>query len=336
MRVFSVKNKTYKKIAVMILGPLGDVINTSGVFRQLKKSYPESEISIITTSIGAIASKGIFEISNVYLYEKTKGSQGISTMLNFGKVMQNKFDLLVILDNSFRSALLGYLTGTPKRVGRRGEGRLLLLTDSIPYKKEEKNLEVHITEHYARCLKPLGIYEENITTHYEYTKEDENIVNKLLEENNLKGKKLLGYCPICHNLEKSMSVEDSIETLKLIKAYSDYEVIILGGADVSRHIKELKEECGDMFFDFTGKTTFPQSACLVDKCSKFISVDTSLMHLALALNVPTVSVFFTNIFKKWGPKDLETNRLILNLESKKISPDSIFEKFKQIKDKSFS
>lgn len=322
-----------KNIAVMILGPLGDVVNTSGVFRQLKKHYPDSILSIISSKSGVIASRGIPEIDEAYEYTRVKGFDGFKASFDFAKSVRNKFDLLIILDNSFRSAFLGFLIGTKKRIGRRCDGRTFLLTDTIPYLKEEKNLEIPVTEHYARCLIPLGVYEENIDTHYTYSKEDEDSVLKLISENNLEGKKILGFSPICHKADKSMRIEDVEGLIKLIKSNTDYEIAFLGGDDVTKLIAPLKKVCAGMFVDLTGKTTFTQAACLIDKCSKFVSVDTSLMHLAFAVKTPVVSVFFTNIFKKWGPRDLDFNRLILNMETSDISPKEVFEKLNELNDK---
>lgn len=319
---------SYERIAVMLLGPLGDVINASCVFSQLKKHYPNAEISIIGSPAGAAAVKGIPEISHIYKYDKKKDN-----MFKFALSLRNKFDLMVVLDNTLRAGMISFLSGTGKRVGREGDLKKILLTDTIPYLKEEKEMQIPVTEHYSRCLKPLGIYEENLEPHFVYSKEDEQNVEKIFEEYNLKDKKVLGLCTVTYNEEKSLTVEQSAEVIDLIKEKTDYKIIILGGKDAVEYVKRLEAKCSKSFVNLTGKTSFCESACIIDKCSKFISIDTSQMHLAFALRTPAVCLFFTNIFKKWGPRNFEINRLILNMKSKEISADNILKNLNELPDK---
>lgn len=326
-------DKKQKEIAVMILGPLGDVINTSGVFRTLKKAYPDTPLSIITIPAGMTASYGIPEISNRYLFDRSKkGLKGLLEIWKFAFANHGKFETIVILDTSFRSAHLAFMCGAKRRIGRRGNLRTPLLTGSIPFTKEEKN-DVYVAEYYARCLKPLGLYEPGIRTSFAYTKEDEQSVEELLKEYNLDGKKLLGFCPACGQEIKTMRAEDAAEFIDLVNKKGGYKVVITGGSDVSDFAARVKELCKTDFVDLTGKTKYGETAAVIDRCSKFVTVDTSCQHLALALKTPVVALFFNNLFTKWGPDDLNYNKIIVNLNDKKISAGEIYEKFCSVPDK---
>ena len=325
----------YKNIAVMILGPLGDVINTSCVFSQLKKAYPDSDISIITIPAGVAAIKGIPEITKVYVYERNKKQRlkDIIGLFCFARKIRGKFDLMVVLDNTLHAGLISFLSGTPKRVGREGDFKKILLTDTIPYLKEEKLSKIPIKEHYMRCLKPLGLYVENIDTFFKYTDDDVQNVQKIFNEYKLNGRKILGFCPMSSASKKSMRIDDAVAFIDRIKETTDYEVIILGGNDVKFYSDELEKKCESSFVNLVGKTSFTESACIIDKCSKFVSIDTSQMHLAFAMKTPTVAIFFTNIYEKWGPRKFDINRLIVNLNSKEMLPDAILQQLSEISDK---
>ena len=315
-----------KEIAVMILGPLGDVINSSGVFKALKKAYPNNPLSIITIPAGITASYGIPEISNRYLFDRSKkGFKGLLEIWKFALKNHGKFDTIVILDTSFRSAHLAFMTGAKRRIGRRCNLRSFLLTGSIPFTKEEKN-DVYVAEYYARCLKPLGLYQENIETSFSYTQNDEENVNKLLKEYKLENQKLLGFCPACHSVKKSMQASDAAEFIDLVNQNGDYKIVVVGGNDISDYAARLKELCKTEFTDLTGKTQYGETACIIDKCSKFVSVDTSCQHLALALKTPVVSIFFSNLYKKWGPNDWAYNSIILNQNDKQIPASELYKK----------
>lgn len=322
-----------REIAVMILGPLGDVINTSGVFCELKNAYPDTPISIITIPSGLTASYGIPEISNRYVFDRSKkGFKGLLEIWKFALTNFGKFETIVILDTSFTSAHLAFMTGAKKRIGRRGNCRTFLLTQSIPFTKEEKN-DVYVAEYYARCLKPLGLYKEGIKTSFSYTEKDRKNIDKLITENKLDNKKLLGFCPACHAKEKTLNINDAANFIDLINEKKDYKIAIVGGSDVSDYAKELKKLCKTEFIDLTGKTSYGETACFIDRCSKFVSVDTSCQHLAIALKTPVVALFFSHLFSKWGPSDLKFNKLLINKEDKSIEPKCIVEQLNEIKDK---
>lgn len=322
-----------KNIAVMISGPLGDVINTSGIFRHLRGLYPDANISIITINRGLAAVDGIAEIDNVYYYDKRKP---LLDIIKFGLSLRGKFDTVIVLDNQLRGALLSFLTGAKVRVGRGEQFRELFLTDLIPHLDEEKKLKVHVTEHYARCLKPLGIYKEGLETYFSFKEEDEKNVSELLKKEGLENKKLIGICPACHSAEKSLLVPTAAAIISRINNEKKYKVVIIGGNDIRDFVNELREFSNLEYYDFAGKTKFLETAALIDKCEKFISVDTCCMHLALARKVPTTAIFFSKLFTKWGPKDLKRNNCIVSLDTKNIDIEKVMESVASLPEKNLN
>jgi len=326
--------KEYKRIVVSLLGPLGDVINTSPVFRRLKECYPNAKIDLVTVQSGVEASYGIPEISNRFIFKKQYGFKGFLEIIKFARRL-GKIDLYVCLDNSFRSAFIARLSGAKERIGRKGELKeFLLLNKTIPYLKEEKEVQIPVYEHYYRILKNLKIYDHNNKTSFYYSENDKLIAQKLLQEKCKTEKPKLGLCLLGGNRLKSVEIDNAIEIINRIKALDTHELIVVGGNDVKERVKELNQKTNNAFVDFTGLTNYAQSAYLIDNCEKFISVDTSPMHLAIALKTPTIAIFFSDIYKKWGPEDLNYNRLILNQQNKYVSSDEVIEDLQNMKDKS--
>lgn len=321
------------KIAVMILGPLGDVINTSGIFKRLRETFPDAVLSIITINTGIKASYGIKEIDERYVFNEPLDNHKLIETIKFGLSIRGNFDTVLVLDNSLRSAICAFFTGAKRRIGRGRELRELFLTDIIPYLPEERNDEIHVSEHFSRCLKPLGVYKKNMGTYFEFSDEDEKFVSKLLKENGIKeNENFVGLCPACHSEKKSMSIKDTAEIIKKINENGN-KVILVGGSDISEFVTQLKDYGNLDYIDFTGKTSFTQTASLIDKCSKFVSVDTSCMHLSFARKVPTVSIFFSKLYKKWGALDKDRNANYVNLQDKKVDVDLVMKKLKSLPEK---
>ncbi len=324
--------KDNERIGVLILGYLGDVINTSGIFRHIKSVKPDVNLSIITLKSSIPAAKGIKEIDNIYPADESV-RYSVANTIKFAFSLRNKFDTIIVLDNSLRTAYLAFFTGAKRRIGRGRELRELFLTDVIPYPKEERDCAVPVWEHYARCLIPLKLYKENIGTFFDFPPEDDNFVTNLLKKEGLYGEKLAGICPACLKKWKSMKFDDILNLIKHLNQKTNYKAVIIGGEDIVYLTEKLKQDKSAVFYDFAGRTSFAQTCALIDKCAKFISIDTSCLHLALARKVPTLAIFYSNLYKKWGPSDLSYNALYVNEFSKDTDINVLLEKFNALSDK---
>lgn len=69
----------------------------------------------------------------------------------------------------------------------------------------------------------------------------------------------------------------------------DVGFVILGGKDAGAAAREAAEGCNNVL-DFTGKTTIPGAAAMVEQCDAYLGSDTGLMHFAAAFGKPCVLV----------------------------------------------
>lgn len=80
-----------------------------------------------------------------------------------------------------------------------------------------------------------------------------------------------------------------------------YRVIIVGSntdKDDAQIIRNIAPEAKDL----TGKTTLKDIAFLLKKCRLLITADSGLLHLAVGVGTPTVSLFGSGIENKWSPR----------------------------------
>jgi heptosyltransferase-2 len=71
----------------------------------------------------------------------------------------------------------------------------------------------------------------------------------------------------------------------------DCQIILLGGKDDWKTDEEVKRKADSDLINFSGKTTVREAVYLISQCALFISNDSGLMHIAGALNIPTVAIF---------------------------------------------
>ena len=77
---------------------------------------------------------------------------------------------------------------------------------------------------------------------------------------------------------------------KLSEMYAA-QIIIMGGKGDTETAGEVKKLALTELINLAGKTNMFEAIYLISRCSLFISNDSGLMHVAGALNVPTIAVF---------------------------------------------
>jgi len=77
-----------------------------------------------------------------------------------------------------------------------------------------------------------------------------------------------------------------------------FNIVLIGGSDDAEAAQEMKNQCRAALLDMTGKTTWGQTAALLNRCHGFLGVDSGTAHLAAAEGIPSVVLF--------GPSSPET------------------------------
>jgi lipopolysaccharide heptosyltransferase II len=219
---------------------------------------------------------------------KDKGTKGFLSLTT--ALRKRRFDMVIDLQNNRRSHVLSYLTLAPQRFGYDNQKLGFLLNRRI----KDQNPGIDPVTHQFRILKMLDIDLKNPHLELWPTEEDQNYVDEFLKEQWLSAN------------QKIIGINISASKRWLTKSWP------------LRHIKELCEELGhrDIRIVLTGtdqdsaladtlvagikntklinacaKTTINQLACLIKRCSVYISSDSAPLHIAAAMDTPFVALF---------------------------------------------
>lgn len=119
----------------------------------LHQTYPQAEIALLIRKPFKKVLQHFPHCQEFYDWP-----QGVRQTLKWLKQMrqQKKFDLGILLTNSFSSAFLFFLLRIPERLGYARDGRSFLLTQKIaPPKKDGKILPSSMVDYYQSLLIPL-------------------------------------------------------------------------------------------------------------------------------------------------------------------------------------
>ncbi len=224
------------------------------------------------------------------------------------------FSLALLVNHSFRSALVARLAGIPKIIGHSSEGRRLLLSHSLPYSEVEWE-----AWSYLDLLKPLGMPAAKVQPRICVSDEERLAGSSLLNG------ATVGIQPGARFGKKQLPIDISIDVAKRLQQKGK-KIALLGGADEAKFSERVLAELPEPAIDLIGKTTVRQSLGAISALGVMIGSDTGLMHMAAAVGCPTITVFGPTPASKWGHTDPPHQVLLAHGgEMARTDPDELFQ-----------
>ena len=266
-----------QKIIVRFPNWLGDLVMAQPILAALKETYPESELTALVKSPLHLVLKNDPSLDHLWLLEDSPPA----------RLKREKFDLGVLLTNSFSSALHFFQGRVKKRLGYKSDLRSLLLNLRAPFNKKKEHQFIS----YQRVLSPLNFPFAFEPPHlYLSGVEKEQAHKRLLDLGYRKNKKLIAFSPFAaFGKAKCWPLENYLSLAKKLIAKKDAYVLFLGEKVFQKELDRRVKD--DRFLNLVGKTTLRELIALLNEADLVVANDSGPMHLAAALNTPLIALF---------------------------------------------
>src|SRR5437773_9078233 len=146
---------------ILVVQPswVGDAVMATPALRAIRQLYPDSHISYLLRRYVKPIYNGMPWADKLITYRtgRTKAKAGKGMFDLAARLRAGKFDLAILLPNSFKSALLCKVAGIDRIVGYERDGRGLLLSDKLlPAKERGKYVPTPIVHYYLGVARYLG------------------------------------------------------------------------------------------------------------------------------------------------------------------------------------
>lgn len=294
-----------KQILVIRLSSLGDILLTTPVIRALKSRYDTSEITFLCKEQYLNAIESNRNVSRV-LVLKTD----VNEIEIIGKIKEGDFDLIVDLQNNFRSRnLLKEIKCKSFRFNKPTIKKFLLVNFKINFFKKY----LSIPELYANSVPGLELDEDGID--FEAPHEYKSPLNP--------DGKYIGFIPGSKHFTKRWPDEYYIKLGLLLNKYG-FTILLFGGSDdsaicnkIAGQITKAKDLCND--------NNLYQTYSDMKMCSLIIGNDSGLTHAASASYVPMIVLFGSSV-EQFGFAPYKREAVILQNETLKCRPCSHYGK----------
>src|SRR5690349_19566635 len=148
-----------RKVLVVQPSWVGHAVMAAPTLRALRELYPAAHISYLMRRYVKPVYSGMPWADQLITYRtgKTKAKAGKGLIDLAGRLRAAKFDLAILLPNSFKTALVCKMANVPRVVGYERDGRGFLLTDKLlPVKERGKFVPTPIIKSYLGIASYLG------------------------------------------------------------------------------------------------------------------------------------------------------------------------------------
>jgi heptosyltransferase I len=310
-------SRDFRKILLIKLSAVGDVVHTIPVFNALRRRYPSAQIDwLVTTAIAELLRHNP-AISNVIDFARDDWSKPW-TMTPFvnsarlaSKLRAEAYDLVLDLHGQLRTGVLVLTSGAPVRIGfdrprasvwdasartfpvearkhawqGAREGSWLAYTHHIPV----PTLDAHAVERYLRVSAMLGLERGPPDFSFPIPQAANTRVDVLLRERGLVGAPLLAMAPSTIWETKHWGTSKFAEVARHFQR-KGFAVALMGSSR-ERTVCEEVARLAPGAVNIAGETTLTELAALIRRSTISVTNDSGPMHLAVALDRPVVSIF---------------------------------------------
>ena len=301
---------------------MGDLVLTTPIFRELKRVFPDAEITLLTSSGTGSVLNNNPHIDHFIWHKRKESYSELNKLIK--KLHKEKFDLVYDAHRSLRSIWIVWnLTRfgfhkTPKvwLIKKRSWQRSLLINFKLNFLNNTPPQRQHL-------LLPLQNQTSLVLNNHTELFPDQNTVMQIknfLNKNNLLQKKYIAIGASASYPLKRWPLKYFQELIsKLIK--QDCPVVLVGGANEPENTK-LEHDFSGKVINAAGKFTPLESAELLRHARIVVTNDTSISHLAEAMQTPAI-VFFGPTVGEFGyPPFLKESKIMETKEKLSCRPCS--------------
>lgn len=286
---------------------LGDLLASVSLFRAIKETYPQAEISLVLSPENY---KGLVKsrfLQRLFIFDKKKLINPFYFFRTI-KFLREGYDLVivpVVVSISFTSNLLARIAKTKTRIGPNFlNGQL---NQSRFFFDRRVNLDwrsqpdSNVAERILDIVRPFGINTENFKSEISFDENDIDAAKEFINEFADKSKKLLVGLHVGAGKPTNRWSLDKYAALvaRIDRNYSANFYLTVGWAE-KEELDYLSNHCEVKFGKFINRP-ISQIAALISLSDLFISNDTGIMHVAGTTDTPQISIFGpTNPFN-WAP-----------------------------------
>lgn len=294
-----------KKILIIRLRRIGDIIMTTPAVSALRKSFPDAFISYVVEKPYRELVEDHRELDNVIVLERKQGIRDFFRLIR--SIRKEKYDVVLDFHGGPRASLITLFSKAKLKIGYRIKYRNFIYHFKLARKPETGQL--HSVESHINFVRAMGVdIKSPPPLNLPHARKDEaEKVGKILKENRLEGFKVITIHIGAGNEFRDWGRDNWIKLIDLLAKRPDVKIILIGAnEDKETEVKLLKKTKVSPL-SLVGKLKLRELRELISHSSLFVGPDSGPMHIAASTSTPIVALFGPTLpanFSPWEAKSL--------------------------------
>lgn len=269
------------KILLVQTSFLGDTVLSTPLIQTLKNCYPEASLWMMTTPLAASLIRRDPLLAGVITFDKRRTDRGIRGLLRKAESLRShNFDIVFSLHKSWRTSLLLYRAGIPRRVGFKEAKLSFLYTETVSRLKDAHD----VLRNLSLLQNEPGVVSDELRLFAPEPQEAHFSVTSLVHD--LKGYVVL--FPGSVWLTKRWH-EKGFRDLAEQLTQRGTPVVLLGSPDERKPCDRIAS--GLPVHNFCGQCSLDDTMLIVKHATQLVCNDSLALHLASAFKIPVATIF---------------------------------------------
>lgn len=256
---------------------------------RLKERDPLGEIHVLAQPWVAQVLEAMPQVSRVIESPLRHGRFGIAERWKLARSLAHgRYDVAVVLPNSWKSALIPFLAGIPRRVGFVGEARYGLL--NCLHRLDERLLPRQV-DRYAQLAQapgePLRLPLPEPRLAHDAARSAATLAALGLES----ARRAVAMCPGAEYGPAKRWPTQYFAALARQLGQRGYDVWLLGSAKDAPVADDIVRQADGAARSLCARTSLTQAVDVISRAALVVTNDSGLMHVAAALDTPLIALY---------------------------------------------
>ncbi len=299
---------------ILVVGPswVGDMVMAQSLFKIIKAGSREARITVLAPAWSAPILKRMPEVDATIEMSVGHGRLQLGARRRLARsIRQYRFDQAIVVPGSFKSALIPWFAGIPKRTGFVGEQRWGLLNDI-------RRLDERATPANVQRYASLGMDREQTISGmppYPELQIDQTQLDATLSRFGLTlDKPVLAFCPGAEYGSAKRWPAEHFAQVARDRMKAGWQVWIFGAKNDQPIARQINHLNADGCVDLTGQTRLEEVVDLISCARYVVTSDSGLMHVAAATGRHVIALYGASSADFTPPLTDRADLLNLNLE----------------------
>lgn len=284
-----------RRILIIRLSAIGDIIMASGLIPALRELWPEAHLGWLAESAHADLLRHNPRLDRIHLLPRGRWRELrhsgqyrrlAGEIRDFTSALrQERYELVLDLQGLLKSGVWARLCGADRRIGLGSrEGSQFLMTEVIPRVMDDPR----IGKEYRDLAVRLGARPEHFAMDIPVPEEARQRAAALLGAAGHGGAHAV-LAPFTTRPQKHWFEARWAELARRLRPR--FRPILLGGPGDVERAAAIETLAEGALLNLTGRTSLTECAAIIQTAGLLVGVDTGLTHLGTAMATPTVALF---------------------------------------------